>query len=83
MELKNAVAEMKANIDRVCRMTMRGALTPEEAETRIIELIDNALPREAIIGDESWRRMEQRRLAMRRMWRFLLEETSEANERAS
>ena len=66
------VKEMKQQIDRVEKMAIRGLLTASQAERRIGQLIDEALPEEAILDEEIWKRMEQRRLAERRKWRFLL-----------
>ena len=74
------VKEMKFQIDRVEKMTNRGLLSASEAEEQIGNIIDKALPEEAILDDESWKRMEQRRLAERRKWRFLLSATKECSE---
>ena len=74
------IAEMKASIAKIEKMKKRGLLSVEEAEDRINQFIDEALPSESVLDEESWRRMEQRRLAKRRMWRFLLSESKTANE---
>lgn len=72
--------EMKQQIDRVEKMAIRGFLTASEAERRIGKLIDEALPEESILDEEIWKRMEQRRLAERRKWRFLLTMTKSSCE---
>lgn len=74
------VKEMKQQIDRVEKMAIRGLLTASQAERRIGQLIDEALPEEAILDEEIWKRMEQRRLAERRKWRFLLTLTKSSLE---
>lgn len=74
------VKEMKQQIDRIEKMAIRGLLTASQAERRIGQLIDEALPEEAILDEEIWKRMEQRRLAERRKWRFLLTLTKSSLE---
>ena len=74
------VGEMKERIDRIEKMAKLGFLSASEAEQRISQLIDETLPEEAILDEEIWKRMEQRRLAERRKWRFLLTMTKSSCE---
>lgn len=72
------LAEMKDSITRTEKIAKRGLLTPYEAERRITQLIDDTLPEDAFTSREGWVKiMEQRRLAERRKWRFLLSLTKE------
>lgn len=75
------VAEMKEKISRTEIMARRGLLTPREAELRITQLIDDPSLEETFTDAEGYLRlMEQRRLADRRKWRFLLSLTKERCE---
>lgn len=72
------VPELKQHTKRVENMAKRGLLSVEEAERRLTQLIDETLPEQAFTTPEKWEKlMEQRRLANRRKWRFLLSLTKE------
>ena len=73
-----AVAEMKEKISRTEKMARRGLLTAREAELRITRLIDDTLVEDAFTSREAWAKLEEeKRLADRRKWRFLLSLTKE------
>lgn len=72
------VQELKQQIERIENMAKRGLLSAEEAERRLTQLINEALPEQAFTASKKWLKlMEQRRLANRRKWRFLLSLTKE------
>lgn len=79
--LAENVAEMNDLLDRTERLSKRGLITDSEAESRMIDIIDNKLPyydkRRQYNLDEYEEVLDQRRLARRRMWKFLLEITEE------
>jgi len=74
------IKEMKIKISCTEKLAIRGLLSYNEAEQQISMIIDKYLPVESVLDEESWRRMEQRRLAERRKWRFLLKITSDHTE---
>lgn len=75
------VMEMKEQISRTEKMARRGLLTAREAELRITRLIDDTLVEDAFTSREAWAELEeQRRLADRRKWRFLLSLTKDKVE---
>ena len=81
LSVSRAVENMKAKISRTEMMARRGLLTPREAELRITQLIDEALVEDDFTSDEEHAKlMEQRRLADRRKWRFLLSLTKDKVE---
>lgn len=72
------IKEMNNEIKRVESFQKRGFLSVYEAESSITQLIESVLPEQPFTTKEAWeKRMEQRRLAYRRMWRFLLDVTKE------
>ena len=72
------LSEMEEQIRRVEIMAKRGLLTAREAEQRITQLIDETLVADEIMSREKYFKiMEQRRLADRRKWKFLLSLTKE------
>lgn len=74
-------SEMRDRIRRVEIMAKRGLLTVREAEQRITQLIDETLVADEIMSrEEYFKIMEQRRLADRRKWKFLLSLTKERME---
>ena len=73
------ITEMKESIEKVERMTKRGLLTVYEAESRITDLIEEALPDSGFVTIAEFNeRQKQRRLANRRKWKFLLDQSKEA-----
>ena len=68
------IMEMKEQIKRVEDMTLRGLLTPHECEQRIDYFIGQALPHDS---NSDAKIMQERRLAYRRKWRFMIELTKD------
>ena len=79
--LTENVAEMNDLLDRTERLAKRGLITDSEAESRMIDIIDNKLPyydkRRQYNLDEYEEVLNQRRLARRRMWMFMLKITED------